>query len=216
MTAVSDQHPLKPRWDGFAKENQLESKSSAQLWAELFLRHHEPHRAYHNLDHLAQMFEALEKMVDAVPTAVSLAVWFHDSVYEPTSSRNEQDSAALMMGLCGGEFVKSVLMEARRLILLTKEHVVGEEDENGRLIIDADLSILGAEPARYQVYAQAIRQEYGHVPDVAYREGRTAVLRCFLAREWIFLTEYGRDQWEAQARNNIRQELGDWQKNLPK
>ncbi len=32
-------------------------------------------------------------------------------------------------------------------------------------MIDIDLGILGADPARYQIYAEDIRREYAHVDD---------------------------------------------------
>jgi len=37
----------------------------------------------------------------------------------------------------------------------------------GAILISIDLSILAAEPSRYDAYAAAIRNEYAHVPDDA-------------------------------------------------
>ncbi len=74
-------------------------------------------------------------------------------------------------------------------------------------LLDMDLSILGAPWSTYQQYAQAIRQEYAHVADDNYRDGRTAVLQGLLAHPKLYLTDYYYSQLEAQARDNIKREL---------
>ena len=56
------------------------------------------------------------------------------------------------------------------------------DDRLGAILISIDLSILGAEPARYDAYAAAIRQEFIHVPEPDYRAGRAKVLGHFAAR----------------------------------
>src|SRR5262249_22011217 len=66
--------------------------------------------------------------------------------------------------------------EVGRLIRLTKTHDVAAGDPLGAIMISIDLSILGADVATYDAYAAAIRQEYAHVPDAAYRSGRAAGL----------------------------------------
>ena len=57
------------------------------------------------------------------------------------------------------------------------------------VLLDADLAILGADPAAYRAYATGVRVEYAHVPDDAWRTGRAAVLDHFLARDRLFLTD---------------------------
>ena len=59
----------------------------------------------------------------------------------------------------------------------------------------------------YVAYATAVRAEYGHVDDAAWRLGRRAVLRSFLDRPRIFRTITGRERWESRARINISSEL---------
>lgn len=81
--------------------------------------------------------------------------------------------------------------------------------------LDSDISILAATPlSYYQVYAEAIRREYAHVPLEAYREGRAKVLSGFLRREKLFFggdatgTESDRDEL---ARGNLRWEIKELQ-----
>ena len=70
-----------------------------------------------------------------------------------------------------------------------------------------DLSILAAEPSRYDAYAASIRKEYAHVPDDAYRAGRTEVLRRFAARPLIFPDAAFATTCEEKARENLAREL---------
>lgn len=70
--------------------------------------------------------------------------------------------------------------------------------------LDMDLSILGVERARFDAYEEGVRHEYRSVPIEDYRRGRAEILRRFLLRERLYMTEWGRDSYEAQARRNLR------------
>lgn len=74
-------------------------------------------------------------------------------------------------------------------------------------MLDADLAILSAPPEQYAAYAQAIRQEYGFVPDEAYGVGRTAVLQKFLARSPFYFTEWMRGAGDTAVQANLLREL---------
>ncbi len=200
---------MKTSWFDFAKQLTLPSSLAGEIWQQIEQYHSEPHRAYHNLTHLSSMFGVLPQLVEGdIPTAVSLAVWFHDIIYDPKSGTNEEDSAKMLQMWLGDKVNAALVDEAVRLILLTKGHQLSnDEDQNGRFLLDADLSILGRDWEAYQAYAAAIRSEYAHVPDEYYRQGRAAVLNHFLGMASIYLTEYGREHWEAQARENISNEL---------
>jgi predicted metal-dependent HD superfamily phosphohydrolase len=75
------------------------------------------------------------------------------------------------------------------------------------VLIDADLAVLGTEPAAYQAYLTGVRAEYGHVDDAAWGQGRGAVVRALLARQPLYTTPTGRARWEARARANLTAEL---------
>ena len=80
-------------------------------------------------------------------------------------------------------------------------------DRLGAILISIDLSILGAEGARYDAYAAAIRQEYSHVGDRDYRAGRAKVLSQFAARSVIFPDAVFAARYDRQARENLAREL---------
>jgi predicted metal-dependent HD superfamily phosphohydrolase len=67
-----------------------------------------------------------------------------------------------------------------------------------------DLSILGQDGKRFSEYERQIRQEYSWVPEAVFAAKRAEVLERFLARQWIFATEWFREKYEEQARQNLK------------
>ncbi|WUJ29948.1 hypothetical protein OG917_15410 [Streptomyces sp. NBC_00388] len=176
----------------------------------LLARWAEPHRRYHTTAHLTAVLEHIDTLAGhaADPAAVRLAAWFHDAVYRPDRSENEERSAQLAeRALAEAGVPEARTEEVARLVRLTVGHDPLPGDTNGEVLCDADLAILAAEPAAYARYAAAVREEYAFVPDEAFREGRSAVLRELLGLPKLFRTEHGQAQWETRARQNLATEL---------
>ncbi|MET7945448.1 metal-dependent phosphohydrolase [Micromonospora sp. NPDC005324] len=179
---------------------------------QVIARWREPHRHYHTLAHLTAVLDVVDQHADLAARAdvVRLAAWFHDAVYDPRAAgnANERDSAALAESVLTGLGVPApTVAEVRRLVLLTAGHTVTPGDRDGALLCDADLAVLAAPPARYDRYAAAIRQEYAHVPEPAFRAGRAAVLTGLLALPALFRSPPLASRWEEPARDNVRREL---------
>ncbi|WP_309232342.1 HD domain-containing protein [Micromonospora tarensis] len=179
---------------------------------ELIVRWREPHRHYHTLTHLTAVLDVLDRHADLAARAdlVRLAAWYHDAVYDPRAGgdANERDSAALAESVLTGLGVPApAVAEVRRLVLLTAGHTVATDDRDGALLCDADLAVLAAPPAAYQRYATAIRREYAHVPEPAFRAGRAAVLTGLLALPALYRLPPLASRWEQPARDNVRGEL---------
>lgn len=208
MSNWADSDTLPEKWlhlvDGLLPQAAAEAE-----WRLLRTQYEEPVRAYHNLEHIGQMLHILQMWPgdEAMPTAVSLAVWYHDAVYDPQASDNEAQSAALLAANLTGLVADEIVQEAVRLVLLTIHHQADEQDVWGRRMIDADLSNFGSARAQFCQNSAAIRREYAHVPEAAYRAGRQLVLQRFLERQPLFLTQWGRQQWETAARQNIQYEI---------
>ncbi|MET4255918.1 putative metal-dependent HD superfamily phosphohydrolase [Bradyrhizobium sp. S3.12.5] len=165
-----------------------------------------PGRHYHNLAHIEDCLALLAR-VDGLSTherdILTEAIWWHDVVYVPSQSDNEELSAHLAEQHARGE----ISSEVGRLIRLTRTHDVKADDRLGAILISIDLSILGAEPARYDAYAAAIRQEFLHVSDADFRAGRAAVLRRFAARAVIYPNAGFAKKYDRRARDNLAREL---------
>jgi predicted metal-dependent HD superfamily phosphohydrolase len=182
------------------------------LGESLLDRWSEPHRRYHDLDHLAAVLAVVDRYADLAldADAVRLAAWFHDAVYDPLAGDNEERSAQLAEAELTGRLTGSAAgraAETARLVRLTAGHAVGAGDANGALLADADLAILAAAPADYDRYAKAVRAEYAQVPDDAFRAGRAAVLAAFAALPELYRAVPERAEWDARARANLAREL---------
>ncbi|MEE1761863.1 HD domain-containing protein [Streptomyces sp. SP18BB07] len=176
----------------------------------LIARWSEPQRKYHTLDHLTAVLDRIEVLEDHAtdPDLVRLAAWFHDAVYLPERSENEERSARLAERALPEAGVSAErTAEVARLVRLTVTHDPADDDPNGQVLCDADLAILASPPDAYAAYAAAVREEYGFVPDDAFRTGRAAVLRQLLDLPRLFRTPYGQREWEDRARENLRSEL---------
>ncbi|UUU33004.1 hypothetical protein JIX56_25765 [Streptomyces sp. CA-210063] len=178
--------------------------------ANLLERWSEPQRKYHTLAHLTAVLDhidVLEEYADD-PDLVRLAAWFHDAVYLPERSENEERSARLAeRALAEAGVTEEKVAEVARLVRLTVTHDPADDDPNGQVLCDADLAVLASAPDAYAAYAAAVREEYGFVPDDAFRAGRAAVLRQLLDLPRLFRTPYGQREWEERARENLRAEL---------
>ncbi|MET8451026.1 hypothetical protein [Streptomyces sp. NPDC005209] len=176
----------------------------------LLARWQEPQRHYHTLTHLTAVLDhvdVLEKHADD-PDVVRLAAWFHDAVYLPDRSENEERSARLAeRALAEAGVPEAKAAEVARLVRLTVTHDPAEDDRDGQVLCDADLAILAAPPSAYAVYTAAVREEYHFVPSDAFRAGRAAILGQLLDLPRLFRTPHGRAEWEATARYNLAAEL---------
>jgi predicted metal-dependent HD superfamily phosphohydrolase len=75
------------------------------------------------------------------------------------------------------------------------------------VLLDADLAVLGAEPAAYAAYVNGVRSEYGHLSEAEWADGRTRIVERLLARTSLYATAPARSWWDGRARANLTAEL---------
>ncbi len=179
-------------------------------YEELLARYSEPWRKYHTLQHLRECIAIFEsaRYLAAHPAEVEAGLWFHDAVYELQGSDNEEQSAHLAQRmLSNGGAPDEVGARVAALVLVTK-HTASPEDPDEQLLVDIDLSILGATEPRFAEYERQIREEYSLVPEVMFREKRRAILQSFIARPRIYSTQHFFGLLERQARVNLMRVVG--------
>ncbi|WP_022911005.1 MULTISPECIES: DUF4031 domain-containing protein [Aestuariimicrobium] len=191
--------PLRYQWTNLVPSDPALGDRLVDAWSA-------PGRHYHDPRHLWMMLAALDELGAATPE-LQLATWFHDAIYDGIPVQDEEASAAWAEHALAGLVPTSTVAEVARLVRLTITHAPSRHDEAGQALSDADLSTLAGPEGRYWMYARAIRMEYAHVDDAAFRRGRAQVLQGFLESERIFHTDRGLELWEAQARSNLTGEL---------
>jgi predicted metal-dependent HD superfamily phosphohydrolase len=186
-------------------------RDDASIWCDrLAAAYGEPHRHYHTLRHIDECLAELDQVrpVARQPIASEWALWFHDAVYDPKASDNEEKSAALAHQCLRDQAIGGPLAdEVTRLILATK-HTEATTDADAALVVDIDLSILGRDEARFSEYEEQIRREYAWVPWELYAAKRVELLRHFLKRERLFQSDWFYDRYETQARRNLAASIG--------
>ena len=178
------------------------------LLRDLTQAYSEPHRAYHTVAHLDECFAHLDRapLRAGDPFALELALWFHDAIYDPRADDNEARSAAWARDAVRAHIGDARVEAIERMILATR-HDGAPNDDDAALLIDVDLSILGADEERFSEYEQQIRIEYSWVPEDPYRTARSDVLRSFLDRPQVYHTAWFRSELEARARENLQRSL---------
>ena len=193
-------HSVLLDWQG----NQIQERIATELAA----AYSEPHRRYHTTQHIESCLRELGRFeTHAIHlNEMRWALLFHDAIYDPRRNDNEALSAdwacRVMQELQRPE---DEIARVRKLIMATV-HAAQAETPDEALLLDIDLSILGADEATFDEYDRAIRIEYEWVPEQAYRFARAAVLQGFLQRQRIFQTAPYQDR-EAIARRNLERAM---------
>lgn len=187
-----------------------ESTLAALPLLDLTRRYCEPHRRYHSLHHVLEMLEYYHEFVAlhsnqlTYDPAQVLAIWYHDAIYEPTRKDNEEASARLMLTQLGPLGVDPEVLEAAAQII--RDTVTHEPSSlRSALVLDLDLLPLSADWDRFMHDTGLIREEYGHVPESDWVEGRRKFIANMLNRPRIYTGMP--DEVESTARNNLLRQL---------
>ncbi|WP_206245264.1 HD domain-containing protein [Novosphingobium terrae] len=154
----------------------------ADLRALIINHHSEAHRHYHTLRHIDLMLRQLPVDHAHAPEMIA-ATLFHDIIYDPTRSDNEELSLAMFQSAASRLATPKPLDEPLvfAMILATKSHHFRDDNPEGEAInhlLKADLSILWhPDPQVYAWYAAGVRKEYAFVPEDRFQAARTKILQ---------------------------------------
>ncbi len=199
---------LKASWD--RAWTHLSLQGIPEQFDRLIKAYDEPHRSYHTRQHLEECIGHFSRVVDVAnhPGEVEIALLFHDAVYDLHGPDNERRSAEwALQVLTQAGATEPVKARVHALIMATLHSAIPAEADQ-QLLVDIDLAILGAAPARFQEYDRQVAIEYSWVPSDVYKVKRREVLSSFLARSHIYSTAHFRAELEAQARINLRSAIG--------
>jgi len=166
-------------------------------------------RHYHALSHLESCLAEFDSVKELAvrPAEIEMALWFHDAIYKTYSKANEERSAEwARLFLVKAGTTGDVSQRVQRYILATR-HTADGLSGDAALTVDIDLSILGKSSEAYDVFERNVRKEYWWVSRQRYTHGRTAILRSFLDRPFIYGTPAMQARYENAARNNIQRAI---------
>lgn len=166
-------------------------------------------RYYHTMEHIQALLSYVHQYEELLnsPRNLKFAVWYHDVIYDPLRSDNEEKSAELAQDHLIQLGLDS--MNVRRiseLIIATAKHTCDPNEFDATFFLDIDLSILASNSELYDNYASQIRKEYQMYPDEQYNAGRLKVLEHFLGMDRIYKTDLFYEKWEGAARENLKRE----------
>lgn len=178
--------------DEFVKSCLSDIGANTVLYPDLKARWSEPHRVFHNLDHLYDLYNQIERIhtvldirIDELQQLVLIA-FFHDIIYNPLSSTNEEDSANLFLATTGTSIDGNQIHyneEIYQAILSTKTH--NFSNNNLSPICDMfnalDMNIVFRDINTLYIWESRIRKEYHMVPDKVYKEKRLEFLYSLLS-----------------------------------
>jgi len=188
------------------------------LFEEVIGRYAEGQRHYHTQRHLEECFEVL----DAVradperPAEIELALWFHDAVYDTRRHDNERRSAEWARSVADGAGLDAAVGERVAALIMATRHEATPAGADAGVLVDVDLSILGAEAQRFDEYERDVRAEYDWVPEAVFRRERRKILEQILGRERIYSTQRMRESHEARARANLTRSLAALARRKPR
>jgi len=200
---------LQQTFTGLVFQYTNNEKLATELWAEIERKYADKKRAYHNMQHLQNLFGLLSEYRPLIIDweVIVFSICYHDIIYNVLKHDNEEKSAVFTgQRLASRGVPLDKIEKCKAQIIATKSHSISTDNDTN-LFTDADLSILGQEWSAYETYYKQVRKEYSIYPDIIYNPGRKKVLQHFLDMERIFKTDVFLNRFEVQARKNLAAEI---------
>jgi predicted metal-dependent HD superfamily phosphohydrolase len=179
--------------------------AGADIHQRLVDGYNEPQRRYHTLahiDHCLSMFDQCKSLA-INPDALEIAVWFHDAIFVPGKPDNEALSAELYRDLSAGVHTDEFRELVDKLIMATLHNESPLDDSDAAYMVDIDLSSFGLPWEDFLRDSRHLREESAELSDADYSRKQGAFRACLFARPHFFQTDFFRQLYEQQARDNL-------------
>ncbi len=182
------------------------SNDGIEKFKEISRRYNEPHRMYHNFDHIGfclQQFDQVRTEAED-PEVIELAIIKHDVIYDvdKAPARNEERSAEFALKQLQHVLSADRLRRLDGIIIATKhDKIVTQRDE--QLMVDVDLAGLGLPAHEFDRTYSKVREEYEHVPEDVFRKANGEILKRFLEKDPLYYHPYFQKEYGRQAKENL-------------
>lgn len=204
-----------PRWKEILEKLFSEYSLPGEHLVRFEQAYSESHRRYHTLKHIEHLLWQLELACEdrrnepgviAPSNELLFAALYHDVVYDTNRSDNEEASAQEIGRILATCAAPPEIARIQEMIRATKHNGDFENaDEETKLLLDADMSILGGTKESYEEYVGNVRFEYKQVTDELWKYHRVRFLIGCLKSPRIYYSAYF-SKLEKQARQNIAEE----------
>jgi predicted metal-dependent HD superfamily phosphohydrolase len=184
-------------------------------------RYAQPWRHFHTWDHIARVRRATEwyyrKLNMKLPVGVESAILWHDAVYLPGATDNEEKTAQLYRDTkpTAWQFRDAYTDWVCSTILATKEHKASSSLGRGlynaaNVVLSCDLVSLAAPWNQFCIDAENVCKEYRYAYDAqVVREGRLHFYEEMLKRTTLYPHPFFERTHGPRARRNLQSAL-DW------
>jgi predicted metal-dependent HD superfamily phosphohydrolase len=128
-------------------------------------------------DLISQINENKSKFSEKEYEKLMLSAIFHDIVYDPSSSTNEEDSANFLME-CVVDKSNEDILDVRQMILDTKTH--NSTTNLSESFNNYDMNIVERDFDQLLDWEKGISEEFSVYPKEQYKEGRLKFLESLL------------------------------------
>lgn len=163
-------------------------------------------RTYHNINHILECLDLLRLTVSDSKISpldfdqMAAAIWFHDCVYDPAASDNEEKSSSEFANFSTG--IQDRFVWVIRLMIEATKHHGFSTRHKVNVVNDIDMAILGASRQKFDNYDERIRHEYRQVPDDVFYPARKKLLQQWLSSK-VYHTEMFSTLFEEAKNSNI-------------
>lgn len=177
---------------------------SQKVFSELYALYSGPDRFYHSLEHIERCLAHYDRATPelGVHSAVEMAIWCHDVVYDTGASDNEARSVEWFSSRGKGSLSSAYLEEVSEIILATR-HTAAPNNSSAQFMVDVDLAGLGQSWDTFFADTQNLFKEAGSKTKANFYRSQCAFLQNLANRPFIFSTPHFRSAYEQTARDNI-------------
>lgn len=188
----------------------------------------QPHRHYHNINHINDLLIELDDWAkyagyaNDVKRLVTYGIWYHDAIYNTYADPGSNERlSAFLLAQQHPEFEPFEYECTNTMILATAKHTSQQDMREGgkdryidiheAVMLDVDLSGFGKSWSEYDMNNKNIRKEYYKTPDKQFFEGRLQFLTKMYERIQLFgslyYTRHFQNRYDVRARENITNEI---------
>lgn len=178
---------------------------SDEVFGKVLAHYSESHRRYHTPQHIEHCLRQFDHAVAHVKEqdTVEMAIWFHDIIYDIPPTQNELKSAQLFRSITKDRIDPTLCQNVYDMILITMHKVTPTRNDE-KLLVDVDLSSFALPWEEFKKDSENVREEFSNKSDQDFYSAHIKFMQSLLDRPSFFSSDFFREKFEANARENVQ------------